>query len=294
MKLFVTGICGRLGRAIAVEAAAGGIEVIGLDRVPWPPDLPVPPGIRIVPGDFEDHAALAPLLDGCDALIHTAGPHGADLAHLGLPGFLRANVEGAARLLGSAQAGGVRRVALASTMEILGGRDWMASGAALLDESSAVRPDGPYATSRLLQEQLAAAFAAQHDIGIASLRLCGFGWVPDDQLGPRLLARSLAPADVARAMLGAASTEGLHGDVFLIAPANPFTAQEMVAAFADPLAVLEHRFPGAGDILAAGGHALEPTHCYPAIDTRRARRLLGWAPRLTFESWLQARGWHGP
>ena len=65
----------------------------------------------------------------------------------------------------------------------------------------------------------------------------------------------------------------------------------MLAAFEGPVAVLERRFPGAAEILGAQGIQLEPANFYPAMDISRARRVLGWEPRLTFESWLEARGW---
>ena len=42
MKLFVTGVCGRLGRAIAQVAAGQGMDVVGIDIVPWPDDVEQP------------------------------------------------------------------------------------------------------------------------------------------------------------------------------------------------------------------------------------------------------------
>ena len=104
MKLFVTGICGRLGRAIAQEAAAQAIEVVGLDRNPWPAEMPLPDGVRIEKGSFEDIRLVETLMKGCDGMINTAGPHGEDLQKLDLAAFLRGNVEVVARILEAAVA----------------------------------------------------------------------------------------------------------------------------------------------------------------------------------------------
>jgi len=136
MKLLVTGVCGRLGRAIATEASAQGMTVVGLDIVGWPADVDLPANVHLNECSFEDLDRVARLLEGCDAMIHTAGPHGGFVETLDLPGFLEGNVVVAARLLEAGLKAGLKGVNLASTMEVLVGRNWDTSGAAFLDEDS--------------------------------------------------------------------------------------------------------------------------------------------------------------
>jgi UDP-glucose 4-epimerase len=292
MKLLVTGVCGRLGRAIAAEAEAQGHTVVGLDRVPWPADqAPLPDGVEVIEGSYEDIPTMERYLSGCDAIAHTAGPHGEYVNKLDLSGFLRSNVESVARMLELASRLGVRHVALSSTMEVLIGRDWTASGAAVVDEESTPACDSAYSISRLLQEQLAKEFSRIHGVSIGSLRYMAFGYEADKNLGPRLLARSLAPSDVARVVLRVASMDGLRGDVFNIGPKTPLTNQDIIAAKTNPEAVVEKYFPSAVEVLKANGYKLTWDEFWPVTSIRKAKLILGWEPQYTFETWLGERGW---
>jgi nucleoside-diphosphate-sugar epimerase len=292
MKLFVTGICGRLGRAIAAEAEAQGHTVVGLDKVPWPAaKAPLPEGVKVIEGSYEEIPTMERHLSGCDAIAHTAGPHGEYVEKLDLSGFLRSNVESVARMLELASRLGVRRVALSSTMEILIGRNWTASGAAVVDEESTPVCDSAYSISRLLQEQLAKEFSRTHGVSIGSLRYMAFGYEADKDLGPHLLARSLTPSDVARAVLRVASMDDLRGDVFNIGPKTPLTNEDIIAAKTNPEAVVERYFPGAFAVLKANGYKLIWDDFWPVTSIRKAKLILGWEPQYTFETWLGERGW---
>lgn len=294
MKLFVTGICGRLGSAIAMEASSQAHTVVGLDQAPWSDSRgAVPPGIEIVNGSYEDFPLVKRLLQGCDAVLHTAGFHGSHVEKVDLAGFLRANVESVGRLLELALQAGARSVALSSTMEIQLGRDWTTSGMAIVDEESPAKCDSAYSISRLLVEHLGREFARNHPVSIASLRYMCFGYQPDKTLGPQLLARSLSVRDVARAVIRAATMGGLKGEVFNIGPETPLTNQDIIAAMRKPEAVLERYFPGATEVLKAAGFELHSTHFWPATSIRKAQLILGWAPQYTFETCLREHGWRG-
>lgn len=291
LKIFVTGICGRLGRAIAFEANRNGHTIVGLDAQLWPTGQALPAGIDVIAGSYEDGDLVERLLPSCDALIHTAGPHGEQVGKLTLAEFLHSNVESVARLLETAARSGVRRAVLSSTMEILLGRDWTSSGATVVDEETAPKTDSPYSISRLLQEQLAREFSRSHGVSIASLRYMCFGYQPNDQLGTRLLARYLATIDAARAALRAASLDGFAGEVFHIGPKTPLTNQDIVQALSKPTEVLEKYFPGAMEVLDTRKAKLSSSAFWPVTSIRRARLGLGWEPSYAFEQWLLDNGW---
>ena len=101
------------------------------------------------------------------------------------------NVVSGAGLLEAAARAGIRRISLASTMEVLAGRDWDGAGATILDEDTKVCTDSAYSISRVLVEHLGCEFARQHDVSVASLRLCGFGWVPDSIFNFSVFSRVL-------------------------------------------------------------------------------------------------------
>ena len=70
MRILLTGASGYIGSAVARAALAAGHDVDGLVRHGSggePPD-----GVRAVPGDITDPAALARAARGADAVIHTA------------------------------------------------------------------------------------------------------------------------------------------------------------------------------------------------------------------------------
>jgi len=291
MKILVTGICGRLGRAIAAEAERQQHTIVGVDQIPWPSEHPLPAGVEVFSGSYEDISSIEGHLKSCDALIHTAGPHGGHVKRLTLGQFIHGNVESVANLLECAVRCGVKRAVLSSTMEILFGRDYTASGIAILDEECPPRSDSSYSTSRLLQEHLAREFCRKYPISIASLRYMVFGYDQDENLGLLLLARGLSPRDVARAVLAAAARDDMRGDIFHIGPETPLTNRDIVEAMTNPAAVIERYYPGASAVLAAKG--LVPTFesFWPVTSIRKARAILGWRPEFTFADWLRQQGW---
>jgi hypothetical protein len=291
MKLFVTGVCGRLGRAIAQVAAEQGMDVVGIDIVPWPDDVEQPANTRVHQMSSQDTATIEPLLDGCDFLLHNGNPHAGDLASFDLPTFLDKTIVGSARLLEAAVRVGIKGVSVASTLEVLIGRSWCTSGAAWLDENSRPQSDSSYGTSRLLLETLVRDFSRRFDLPASCNRYCGFGWFPDEELGPRLMCRSIFPRDAARASIMAATNTDLRGAMLLIAPRPVHTPTDAIIAMHDPHAVLEKYYPGASRILEARGIELTHEHFWPMCDTRRTQLLIGWTPDETFERWLGRYGW---
>jgi nucleoside-diphosphate-sugar epimerase len=294
MKLLVTGVCGNLGKAVAKEASSQGMQVVGADIAPWPKDIELPANVTVHNVSYEDTQAMRSLLAGCDAVVHGAGLHGGHVATHSLEQYLEANIVSVARLLEAALDCGVKGINLASTMEVLIGRGWDTSGAAYLDENSRPQTDSAYSLSRVLVEDLAREFAYQSGLVTSCHRYCGFGYVPDNDLGPRLICRTLPAADVAHAAILAATNYDLRGDVFLITPRSPFTPVDMMQAFNDPQTVMEKYFPGACAILKKRDMELTPAKLWPMSDTRKAKLVLGWEPQLTFEIWLTNNGWQKP
>jgi nucleoside-diphosphate-sugar epimerase len=294
VKLFVTGLCGRLGRAVASEASERGWRVVGIDRQPWPDAFALPSGVEFYLGTHEDAALMERLMTGTTHFIHTSGLNGDNLADHGLVDFLRSNVEAAAELIEQCLTKNIRKICISSTMEVLIGRDWRASGAALLDEESPIQTDSAYSLSRALQERLAAEMARHRDVSISLLRYMAFGYCEDEKLGAGLLARRLAARDAARAAINAVLVDGLKGEIFHVGPKTPLTNSDIVRALKSPEEIVEKYFPGATQVLERTGHKLVPEMFWPVTSIEKARCLLGWEPEYTFETWLDAHGWARP
>lgn len=294
VKLAVTGLGGRLGRAVMDEAVSRGWTVIGMDQRPWSGPNALPVGVEFLVGSLDDAAVMNPVLDGATHVIHTAGLHGENLSTHGLADFLRSNVETVARLVEGCLEKDIRHICLSSTMEVLIGRDYRASGAAVVDEESPLRTDSAYAISRATMERLAVEMVRHRDVSLTILRYMGFGYKADQRLGLGLLSRHLTAQDAGRAAVLAVTTDGMKGEIFHIGPKSPLTNSDILHAAQDPAAVLENHFPGSVAVMERAGFPLSPEMFWPVTSVEKARRLLGWEPRYTFASWLADHGWQRP
>lgn len=106
----VTGATGFIGRHLVDALTAEGWRVRALTRRPG--DAKLPDGVDGLEGSLEDEAAIARLAAGAEALVHCAG-----LIKAAGPGdFARVNVAGTERLARAAEAAGVRRLVLLSSL----------------------------------------------------------------------------------------------------------------------------------------------------------------------------------
>ncbi|MCS6914251.1 MAG: NAD-dependent epimerase/dehydratase family protein [Myxococcales bacterium] len=119
MKVLLTGATGFLGGWIARELAAAGHAVRALVRASSKLDnldgLPV----ERAEGDVLDEASVVRALQGCEAVVHTAG-----IAHFNPDSrehMYAVNVRGVEIVLGAALRAGVRRAVLTSSVAAMGG-----------------------------------------------------------------------------------------------------------------------------------------------------------------------------
>ena len=104
----VTGATGFVGCALRDEAARRGVALRALTRR----EQPGAAGVEWVRGDLHDHAALAELVEGAEAVVHVAG-----VVNTPDPmGFHLGNVEGTETLVAAAQAAGVGRFLFVSSL----------------------------------------------------------------------------------------------------------------------------------------------------------------------------------
>lgn len=108
MIVALTGGTGFVGAATIARATADGLRVRALTRRPQP----AREGVEWIAGALDDHAALATLVAGADAVVHIAGVVNApDRA-----AFDAGNVAGTAAMLTATHAAGVRRFVHVSSL----------------------------------------------------------------------------------------------------------------------------------------------------------------------------------
>ena len=108
MSIALTGATGFVGQAVLDEAERRGLLVRALTRRPQAARA----GIEWIAGDLTDEAALAELVNGCDAVVHVAGlTNATDPA-----AFTAAIVTGTAALIAAAKAAKVKRFVFVSSL----------------------------------------------------------------------------------------------------------------------------------------------------------------------------------
>lgn len=169
MRVFITGVSGYLGSALARRFVEQGAEVSGLVRrssdpetLRWLGEL----GVRLKWGDVEGRAGLESVFDGADLLVHSAAVIGYRKRLRGA--MQRVNVIGTRHVLDAARAAQVGRVVHVSSIAAVGVSD----EPVLLDERAAFDPsrlDAAYFDTKLAAEgEVARAVDAGLDVTIVN------------------------------------------------------------------------------------------------------------------------------
>ncbi len=280
-KILLTGANGTLGRAIRAEAGDT-IDFVCVDIVNGGDS-------SIHRGSFTDGELMDQLMQGCDAVIHTAALHGGNRKTHTPTQYTEVNVGGQVTLLELCVKHGVKRFVFSSTMEVHVGGDWLACGMGMLDEWMTPNPNWVYPMNKLLCEQVGLYYHRQHQIEFVALRYMWFDSVIP--MNPLLLSRYIMPADVARANLLAASKPDLGYHTINIGPDSPLTQADIGKAMTDHESVVEKYWPGAVEVLKQHNIELKPNQFWPVTLIDRAWQVLGWRPVITFETYLESLGW---
>ena len=110
LTIAVTGATGFVGKAVLPRLLAAGHGLRVLVRDPTKHDFPS--AVKIVPGGLDDASALFKLVAGADVVLHMAGA----ISAVNRAGFFHTNTAGTEALVMAAQAGGVKRFVLLSSL----------------------------------------------------------------------------------------------------------------------------------------------------------------------------------
>ncbi len=279
MTAVVTGAAGFIGRAVVATLLDRGLAAIGIDREPQPPW----PGLIRLQADLlaNDQAVLG-ALTSADAVLHLAGCPGVrDEAPDIATRRYRDNVLATALVLAAVPAN--TPLVVTSSSSVYGGtRDGRSNR-----ETDPLRPRGGYAESKVHVEQLCRSrLEAGGTVAVARpFTVAGEGQRPDMALAMWIEA---AHAGLPLRLLGSRERTRDVTDV-------RHAAQALVALAEREVRGVVNVGTGTGHTLAAMVDAVEAaldtevsTLVDPAppveaadtlADTRRLRRLIGWAPQ---------------
>jgi nucleoside-diphosphate-sugar epimerase len=287
----VTGSSGHLGEALVRTLRAAGHRAVGLDVLPSP--------FTTVVGSVTDRAAVRRAVAGADHVLHTATLHKPHVGTHGRQDFVDTNVTGTLTVLEQAAGAGVRSVVFASSTSAFGRALTPEPGrpAAWITEDVRPRVRNVYGATKVAAEDLCELAARDGGPPVVVLRLARFFPEPDDRddvraafpADPNLkvneyLHRRVDLADAVDAHLRAAErAPDLGFGRYVVSATTPFTPDDLPALATDAAAVVARLFPAERDDYARWGWRLPPT-LDRVYDNARARRDLGWTPRVDFRA----------
>jgi len=279
MRIALTGSTGRIGRAIHVHLARQGHAVRGLDRAPS--------STADIVAELDDPEAIDRLLDGAEALVHTAALHAPHVGRVPEAEFERINVQATAGLIGAAIARGIRRIVLTSTTALYGHAATPAGRAGWVTEDLTPEPRTIYHRSKLAAEALLREAAARTPgLQATVLRMSRCFPEPVDRMALYRLHRGVDARDVASAHAWALQRADAGFRCFIVSGATPFRPEDAEALATDAPAVIRQRAPALAVAFDTRGWPL-PVR----IDRVYAPDALiaqGWRPRHGAEAVLQA------
>lgn len=203
-RVLVTGSSGAVGRSVCAELLRRGHFVRGLDLVPSP-DL-----TESCVGDITVPDVVNTAMADCDTLVHLAAhPDEADFPDV----LLRPNVLGLYHVLHAAREAKVRRVVLASSIQVVGyGRDQ----ATLPIGVETCDPINHYALTKAWAETMGRMYAHKFGLSVLAVRI---GWMVRNPAEAAHMAKwqryelYLSRADAGRFFACAVEAEGIGFEI---------------------------------------------------------------------------------
>src|SRR5580765_3684005 len=168
MRVLVTGGAGFIGSHFVKRLAAGGDDVVVLDKLTYSGNPANLEGVahEFHRGDIADPAAVAEAAAGCDAIVNFAAESHVDRSILEAADFIRTDVLGTQVLLEHARQRGIRMVHV-STDEVYGVVPLDAPACA---EDAPLRPSSPYSASKAGGDLQVLAYVRTYGVDAAITR----------------------------------------------------------------------------------------------------------------------------
>ena len=325
MRTLVTGATGFTGGHLARTLAARGHSVLALVRDARQAPSLRGAGIEVVVGDLRQPASWLPALERIDTVYHVAAIY--RQAGVAASAYRAVNATAVRDLVDAASRSGVRRVVHCSTVGVHGDVERPPA-----DEDAPLRPGDVYQESKLEGERLARETADRSGIELVIVRPTGI-YGPGDRRLLKLfrgVARRRFPIlgrgdiyyhltyidDLVEGFLLCGNHPGSAGQTFILGGPEVTTLNELVRLIAKAAGVPPPRLHRpVWPVWIAG--ALVEAACVPlriepplyrrrvdfytksrAFDISRARRLIGYAPRVGLQEgidrtlrWYREKGW---
>ncbi len=249
-----------------------------------------------VVGSIVDRALVGRVMDGIDAVVHTATLHKPHVGTHSRSDFVESNVTGTLNLLEAAADAGVGSFVFTSTTSTFGRALSPPPGepAAWITEDVAPVVKNVYGATKTAAEDLCELVARDRGLPCVILRTSRFFPEADDRDDVRsayddlnlkvneLLHRRVDLDDVVTAhRLAVERAPTLGFGRYIVSATTPFVVDDVAALARDTPGVVRRLYPDVDEVYASLGWTM-----FPVIDrvyvNARARRDLGWSPRYDF------------
>ncbi|OGR89157.1 MAG: NAD-dependent dehydratase [Elusimicrobia bacterium RIFCSPLOWO2_01_FULL_59_12] len=256
------------------------------------------PALEIVMGDVRDPGSVDQAVQGCEAVFHLAALIAIPYSYQAPTSFIETNVKGTLHVLEACRRHRVKRMVHTSTSETYGTAQYTP-----MDERHPLQAQSPYAASKAAADLLADSYWRSYGVPVVTIR-------PFNTFGPRQSLRAVIPSIIAQA---------LHGNGRLrLGRLDPIRDFNFVKDTAEAFILATRSDDAIGQVLNVGSgrgwkvgevvdrvYALcrkkapravrDPRRMRPdksevfelVCDARRARQVLGWRPRVSFDDGLR-------
>jgi UDP-glucose 4-epimerase len=280
-RILVTGSSGLVGEAVARRLVAE-VEVLGLD-------LTTGPHTHVL-GSVTDGALIDSVMEGVEAVVHTAALHAPHVHSRPAAEFHEVNVRGTELLVAAAVRHRVRRFVYTSTTSVYGTALASVREAVWVTEALPPGPRDIYDETKLAAEACCLEAAERFGLGCVSLRIGRCYPQPEELIALYRLYRGVDLRDVAEAHRLALQAD-LHrpGAVYNIAARTPFRREDVGELKRDAGAVIRRRCPLVAEGFRRRGWPL-PLSIDRVYVIDRARQELGFEPACNAESLFAGEG----
>ena len=251
--------------------------------------------VEVILGDLRDQDSLERAVRGSDVVFHLAALIAIPYSYHAPMSYVRTNVEGTLNVLQSAIRNDVGLVVHTSTSEVYG-----TARTVPISEDHPLQGQSPYSASKIGADKIAESFFLSFGLPVVTIR-------PFNTYGPRQSARAVIPTIVSQALAEPAIRLGNlepTRDLNYVAD----TVEGFIKAAETPQAVGQVINLGTGREISIGDVAgtilrmlgkdlpiltdnerVRPDNSEVdrlCADNNRARAILGWEPRFTFEEGL--------
>lgn len=297
MNFLITGGAGFLGAALANFLVAQGHQVRVIDDLSAGDPSALDPRVLFTRGDVRDVPKLWGLLKGADCVYHLAARVSVAESVLYPVEYNAVNVGGTVALMTAVRDAGVKRVILSSSGAAYGNQEQQP-----VREDALMRPDSPYAVSKLASEYYLHSIGALWKIETVVLRVFN-AYGPRQSLPPshapvipRFLKQVIGGGsvvlfgggkqtrdfvyvdDVVQALASAATAERVNRSIINVGSGQEMSIAQLVERIEKATGREAHRLMNEEE---AGG--------VPRLvaDIRLAAELLKWKPRVSLDEGLR-------